>query len=640
MDYDNYPFFLDGTETYLGDQDRALQALPYLETTVAGSERILLSPTFRTPGPITRTPLHKVSQPSMDLSILSAESYQEGVPQPRQQTKNNQMYLGIVREDSSSTSQSTTEQGQKAPNSRKRAKRGEKGNEEEPKKPKGRPRVAAKDESAAERRRTQIRLAQRAYRMRKESTITTLKQRVSDLEKTIEEMNQSFLQFNDTLFGSSAINNQPDLARQLHTTTEHFLQLARIVESDSESDYIQEGEKEDDQVMTAPKEKNAKKPASSNTQSKPQHAADEAMPDISPSNNLPPRASSSEGEIQPETSNIYPSSDEHQMQIFHAQLPELTIAPSPSLTTKTLSSPYTYSFQETTFSRRLFRTCYERGFQVLSDPRADPAEIRRLFRLTFTYATRSQVLEVIKRGLMKSTSEPLDNWDAPFYTLGGAGLHYPVRDKNGNPTYPANMISPYRLIGHYISSTPESPLEGYEKGIQDPDLMLYLTGLDGEWFDAHDVEEYLKERGIYLDGSTTFVELPLSPVPMLSSPDDSPRETVETNPPKTPSDGDANPTDPIFTATQIQSRAQLDCLTFPIAKPKISPPQLELYFRPPPSDSIDFTDISFDNMGRRTSKLLDVEKMITAMVGRSICLGRSPGFRREDVDAAINHAIF
>ena len=46
-----------------------------------------------------------------------------------------------------------------------------------------------------QRRRTQIRMAQRAYRQRKESTLDELRKRVSDLTNTIELMNKSFLDF-------------------------------------------------------------------------------------------------------------------------------------------------------------------------------------------------------------------------------------------------------------------------------------------------------------------------------------------------------------------------------------------------------------------------------------------------------------
>ncbi|GMG07148.1 unnamed protein product [Aspergillus oryzae var. brunneus] len=38
--------------------------------------------------------------------------------------------------------------------------------------------------------------------------------------------------------------------------------------------------------------------------------------------------------------------------------------------------------------------------------------------------------------------------------------------------------------------------------------LLAGHGLDGEWFGSYDVEGYLKEKGISLDGDTTFCKVP------------------------------------------------------------------------------------------------------------------------------------
>ncbi|KAI9878921.1 MAG: hypothetical protein M1823_006895, partial [Watsoniomyces obsoletus] len=37
--------------------------------------------------------------------------------------------------------------------------------------------------------------------------------------------------------------------------------------------------------------------------------------------------------------------------------------------------------------------------------------------------------------------------------------------------------------------------------------LLEAIGYGGEWFDSHDVEEYLKTKGIFLDGHSSFVEV-------------------------------------------------------------------------------------------------------------------------------------
>src|SRR5262249_5897750 len=68
---------------------------------------------------------------------------------------------------------------------------------------------------------------------------------------------------------------------------------------------------------------------------------------------------------------------------------------------------------------------------------------------------------------------------------------------------PAKAFGPSPLV---IPETPRS-----EESISE---MLEAIGFGGEWFDAHDVEEYLKTKGIALDGHSSFVEVDPS-VPAL-----------------------------------------------------------------------------------------------------------------------------
>ncbi|KJK90948.1 hypothetical protein H633G_05237 [Metarhizium anisopliae BRIP 53284] len=83
------------------------------------------------------------------------------------------------------------------------------------KRSRGRPRLDTKDETAADRRRTQIRLAQRAYRHRKDTTITTLEQRVKELEKANDDMSKGFNDFYDILLSERALEAVPHAAQQL-----------------------------------------------------------------------------------------------------------------------------------------------------------------------------------------------------------------------------------------------------------------------------------------------------------------------------------------------------------------------------------------------------------------------------------------
>ncbi|BCS25226.1 bZIP transcription factor [Aspergillus puulaauensis] len=90
----------------------------------------------------------------------------------------------------------------------------------------GRPRRVIDDEQVPERRRKQVRVAQQAFRARKETTINNLQTRVHVLEAGIEELSQSFLLFSDILLQDGVIRNHPHLAPSLHKITKQYVSLA------------------------------------------------------------------------------------------------------------------------------------------------------------------------------------------------------------------------------------------------------------------------------------------------------------------------------------------------------------------------------------------------------------------------------
>jgi hypothetical protein len=92
-----------------------------------------------------------------------------------------------------------------------------------------------------QRRRTQIRLAQRAYRQRKETTISSLKQQGSQLHSIIEQMNKTFLRFNDAVLKSGLLQLNTGLARELKHATETFTSLAKTASEYEAADEDGEG---------------------------------------------------------------------------------------------------------------------------------------------------------------------------------------------------------------------------------------------------------------------------------------------------------------------------------------------------------------------------------------------------------------
>lgn len=96
--------------------------------------------------------------------------------------------------------------------------------------------------------------------------------------------------------------------------------------------------------------------------------------------------------------------------------------------------------------------------------------------------------------------DALEISNLPFYSIGGAGTHYPKKDVSGNPIYPANARTPKRILGLFKKSEAKNEY-GQEMNYQ---KLLDVYGYSGEWFDCRDVEGYLREQGVHLEYSASF----------------------------------------------------------------------------------------------------------------------------------------
>ncbi len=168
----------------------------------------------------------------------------------------------------------------------------------------------------------------------------------------------------------------------------------------------------------------------------------------------------------------------------------------------TLPLPTSYSFQEASFARRLLRTAFETGYRLMTDPNSRPEDLKRLCKFSWCFTNSARIIDHIK-GLMERTAKQnLELWEVPALHLGGAGMHYPrvgIDTGGAPPEWWANGAP----NGPLRPSQPETPV---------PDAMMIeqiveRVGLDGEWFDSNDVEQYLQSKGVYLDAQSSLVEL-------------------------------------------------------------------------------------------------------------------------------------
>jgi hypothetical protein len=343
---------------------------------------------------------------------------------------------------------------------------------------------------------------------------------VAELETTIEEMSKSFLSFNDELMASRLLPSQPDLIHSLRNITETFLALARL------------SKKENDQELDFPRESEHMEMSSLPENSRGIKVQDSILP---PSSALGVREGDDSNTSSADTFNAptdefftrYPHQDFEQtsqvLTVSDAEqavfVPEslgerssgfsLVGSPLPSLLP---SSP---DLQEPSFTHRLRYRCLERGYELLSDPTSDPRNLLRVFRLTLGISSRKVIMSRFKRALNQPYDNSLEAWNVPFFHLGGAGTHYPRRDVYGNPVYPPNMHSISEAFGFWTFQLSEAA-----QGESSSGDLLRVFGVDGEWFDSHDVEGFLREKGIFLDDHSSFLEVPESVLTIRPPPSD------------------------------------------------------------------------------------------------------------------------
>ena len=411
-----------------------------------------------------------------------------------------------------------------------RRRRSETSSESDRIKRRGRPRVDKPDASPSDRRRTQIRVAQRAYRQRKEGTLDGLRKRVSDLTNTIEMMNDIFGDCRNRLLNAGILNDQ---MRDLCDVAGQFDALVREIRSPGDdcrtATYSNMLASSVSQLTIDCLASSTSAPMTDRdltaleTESIHQSAA-------------PPQAAEAASWL--DQSALVHSNKWHGNHICTAPLgyevkndaimfgpqampthddpiPPLpgtndlevipTAFPNGALTSIFQPKPLaTYNFQESTFARRIFRAVVETAYDALANPAKRPSDYERIFRLVLSQEgrlNRAEVLAVLGKMLSKGHYEELNNWNAPLLHPGGAGTHYAPRDAYGN-------LQPKRTTAQLDSlGTDQSVLlDGVAHRKRSTESVIRVPGFEGEWLDPYDVQGYLEEKCIFIDSSASFVE--------------------------------------------------------------------------------------------------------------------------------------
>ncbi|KAL2255503.1 hypothetical protein VTK26DRAFT_3226 [Humicola hyalothermophila] len=527
--------------------------------------------------------------------------------------------------------------------------------EDEKKRSRGRPRLDTKDETAADRRRTQIRLAQRAYRNRKENTIQTLEKQVRQLKHVNEEMSNAFLQLHDFAVASGLLDKMPQFARCLRGTTEKFLTLAR------------DGIDDDD--------RNARDPGASSGGHAPANGernqdidsgqlsgAGHSLAGLTAMGELGRQAEvavdSPSNLIQPATAPYhdltYPT---HAGTNFSFQSgPELDQLsdihfPSPW---PLIPAPASYCAMETTFGRRLHRYALERGLILLDMPGVSQDNINRVFGFCLLVETIDGIKRRLHRMLGHGTRENLNYWLFPFFHLGGAGTHIDPSTTTAEGKRFGNQgtidVDKPRVTAGFATG----PFSADITSVRDQDLdedmrMKTVPGFEGEYLDCDETEMYLYQRGVVIPPGADLVRVEVDPSdfnetawelnPFLQPDGDALFEIVDRQ-----GGGPSCSSSPpglgsCATVTDVTSPNVTTCIptdtSTTTAHSNTLPLQADPFaFTPPVQANNDTIAPVPPVTTTKRTVIIDVHILIKELSKRSICLGRTPGIKPSTINEA------
>ncbi|KAH7273256.1 hypothetical protein B0J15DRAFT_574199, partial [Fusarium solani] len=508
----------------------------------------------------------------------------------------------------------------------------------------GRRSIEPQGGTAIDRRRTQNRVAQRAYRRRKELAIEALKQRVLELEKLNEDIGREFVSLTELILRQKFIEYSPEIAKHLQQTTLNILRIARHAEEEEEEEEEELGDSHVEQSHDVEVEENFSTPTPS-----------------AGSNSRPPRlpsgcSSTTSGleRLQAHDLPVYDSTAQpaHPTPLISRSnsppeyhLPNLTLPytlpGSPSASS--LPPPRSYAAHERTFGRRLHRASQEAGFLLASMNSPPPTSYFRVFGFCLHFETREEIRGRMGEAVRQTRDSTLNNWRYPFTNLGGAGLFYPgvnssTRDGTqaggelpiGNRALQHEAYRPSELTG--FSMGPFSPTVEEVRDLRlSPLLRILDPEFQGDFFDADEIEICLRGYGVIIPPNKDFVTAEIDMAMLESVQDMTPADSHASG---LATLGDLSVQQPVpescsagVTRMALLSPHSWDHITPSIGKmPSFTDPTL-------PRDNWERTQV------RKTRVTVDVERLITSLTKMTVCLGRTPAVRPKDIRKSLQESL-
>ena len=298
-----------------------------------------------------------------------------------------------------------------------------------------------------QRRRRQIRLAQRAYRSRKEANISSLKSRISELEAVVEKMSTSVLSFSDELVQSGVLVGNTGLTAHLRDTVQTCLTLAREASNDGEQEIP---------IISPPQ-------------------TEQGSPEF-----LMPEQQTQPPIVGSKDSIPFGFESHFNLPLGPGGLQKSGIRKSPRF----FESLETSEMDLSLFTDRLHMSCVYQGCFALCDESIEMDRIQKHFCLLLQIMDRKRIASYFQAALNeKESRKRFEEWeDVPFFSLGGAGTHY---SRSSLKCKAADR--PFRPGVRWVSVRSVSQ---FPQHIQ--------KQLEGDWFDMGDLEGYLREQNVRL----------------------------------------------------------------------------------------------------------------------------------------------
>ncbi|KAJ5994516.1 hypothetical protein N7451_010240 [Penicillium sp. IBT 35674x] len=339
---------------------------------------------------------------------------------------------------------------------------------------------------ALKRRRTQVKLAQRAYRQRKDDTLAALGRQCDDLKETIRNINEAFNGFYSETCDSGIGSREP---KHIH----YLIQIAKYI-GDLADLALDEASKiwKTTDINQGVRERNKK--------------SNKAMPN----SQFEERSSQAQWSFQPRALLNQAALDgisANWNASFTAGIPELCISdtgggvveamdplndflcPSPMLDSTYLTL-HTNTVERATFARRLQRDALERGFELVTNPNTPLSILNYAFEHCLPVRSREQITYRLQVLLKQSD----------------LGAFLGPKNDDDQQNMPKDSQS--NLINQIFGTGSPSRLPnglGLFPQVREPESGLSQSSQ--EFLSAQDVESYLTSKGIVITSSSKLLQL-------------------------------------------------------------------------------------------------------------------------------------